>query len=371
VLGGGAPVYNKPYTEPAYFQELKKFDINTISRPTDLKAVAKKIIQLPNIASKRWVYEQYDSMVGLANTSINEKSDAAVVRIDGTDTCLALTVDCNSRFVYADPYVGAMIAVSEAARNITCSGGMPSAITNCLNFGNPNKPEVYWTFVEALRGMGDACIKFDTPVTGGNVSFYNQSNDGGAVFPTPTIGMIGTMKHIDHKMTLHFKNEGDLIYILGETKNDINSSQYLVNIHKNENSSVPYFNLEEEYKLQSTLHKINEQKLAQSMHDVSEGGLFVTLLESAMSGAKGFEICYGTEIREDAMLFGESQSRVVVSIDSKNKENFEKLLTAHQLYFSLIGKVTKDSIQIKSENWGAVSEWATLYNTAIEKEIFA
>jgi phosphoribosylformylglycinamidine synthase len=171
VLGGGAPVYNKPYTEPAYFQELKKFDINTISIPTDLKAVAKKIIQLPNIASKRWVYEQYDSMVGLANTSINEKSDAAVVRIDGTDTCLALTVDCNSRFVYADPYVGAMIAVSEAARNITCSGGMPSAITNCLNFGNPNKPEVYWTFVEALRGMGDACIKFDTPVTGGNVSF--------------------------------------------------------------------------------------------------------------------------------------------------------------------------------------------------------
>lgn len=371
VLGGGAPVYDKPFSEPAYYQELKKFDINTVSIPTDLKSTAQQLIQTPNIASKRWVYEQYDSMVGITNTSINEKSDAAVIRIEGTDTCLAVTVDCNSRYIYADPYVGAMIAVSEAARNITCSGAIPSAITNCLNFGNPNKPEVYWTFVEALKGMGEACIKFDTPVTGGNVSFYNQSNDGGAVFPTPTIGMIGTMKHIKNKMTLHFKNEGDFIYLLGDTKNDLNSSQYLVQIHGIENSSVPHFNLNEEFALQQTLHGLNEHKLVQSMHDVTEGGLFVTLLESAMSGNKGFEICYGTELREDVILFGESQSRVIVSIQPEQKEAFENFITKANIPFSHIGKVTKDEIQIKSDNWGKVSNWAELYNTAIENEIFA
>ena len=371
VLGGGAPVYDKPYSEPAYFQELKKFDINTVSIPSDLKSTAQLLIQTPNIASKRWVYEQYDSMVGITNTSINGKSDAAVIRIEGTDTCLALTVDCNSRYIYADPYVGAMIAVSEAARNITCSGAIPSAITNCLNFGNPNKPEVYWTFVEALKGMGEACLKFDTPVTGGNVSFYNQSNDGGAVFPTPTIGMIGTMKHIDNKMTLHFKNEGDFIYLLGDTKNDLNSSQYLVQIHGIENSSVPYFNLDEEFKLQQTLHGLNEKKLVQSMHDISEGGLFIALLESAMSGNKGFEICYGTELREDVILFGESQSRVIISIQPEQKDAFENFITNANIPFSHIGKVTKDTIQIKSDNWGKVAAWAELYNSAIEKEILA
>ncbi len=371
VLGGGAPVYDKPFSEPSYYQELKKFDINKIPVPTNLKETAQKLVQTPNIASKRWVYEQYDSMVGIANTSINEKSDAAVIRIEGTETCLALTVDCNSRYIYADPYVGAMIAVSEAARNITCSGAIPSAITNCLNFGNPNKPEVYWTFVQALKGMGEACIKFDTPVTGGNVSFYNQSNDGGAVFPTPTIGMIGTMKHIDHKMTLHFKNTGDLIYLLGDTKNDINSSQYLVQIHGEENSSVPYFNLDEEFLLQQTLHTINAHKLAVSMHDVSEGGLFVTMLESAMSGNKGFELCYGEEIREDASLFGESQSRVVVSISPANKEAFEKMLADAKLAYMHIGKVSDTNIQVKSENWGPIHEWAALYNNAIEKELFS
>jgi phosphoribosylformylglycinamidine synthase len=366
VLGGGAPVYDRPYSEPAYFQELKKFDINSIPVPTDIKAIAEKLVQLPNIASKRWVYEQYDSMVGIANTSINIKSDAAVVRIKGSNTCLALTVDCNSRYIYADPYVGTMIAVSEAARNIVCSGGAPSAVTNCLNFGNPYNPEVYWQFVNAIKGMGDACKRLDTPVTGGNVSFYNQSEDGGAVFPTPTIGMIGVLEHIDDRMSMSFQNEGDYIYLIGTSRNDISSSQYLVNILGQEKSSAPYFDLDEEHALQQLLMQLNKEKLVRSMHDVSEGGLFITLLESAMSAKLGFEICYGDEIREDAYLFGESQSRVVVSVDPLLKLPFENFMKRSATPFEHIGKVTMDTVQLKSSNLGSTSDWANLYNNAIE-----
>ncbi len=366
VLGGGAPVYDKPFAEPAYFSELKSFDIHSVALPNDLLAAAKQLVQLPNIASKRWVYQQYDSMVGIANTNINDKSDAAIVRIKGVETCLALTVDCNSRYIYADPYIGTMIAVSEAARNIVCSGGTPSGVTNCLNFGNPNNPEVYWQFVNAIKGMGEACEKFETPVTGGNVSFYNQSNDGGAVFPTPTIGMLGLLKSIDSKMTLNFKEEGDFIYLLGTQKDDINSSQYLVHYHLREDSSCPYFNLDEEFLLQNTLQQINQAKLAKSMHDCSEGGLFITLLESAMTGEKGFEVCYGDSVREDAFLFGEAQSRVVVSISPEKKMEFENLLDAASLTYSFIGKVLDAQVQIKNSNWGHINDWKKLYDEAIE-----
>ena len=366
VLGGGAPVYDKPFSEPAYYSELKSFDIHSVALPSDLLAVAKQLVQLPNISSKRWVYQQYDSMVGIANTNTNDKSDAAIVRIKGVETCLALTVDCNSRYIYADPYIGTMIAVSEAARNIVCSGGTPSGVTNCLNFGNPNNPEVYWQFVNAIKGMGEACEKFETPVTGGNVSFYNQSNDGGAVFPTPTIGMLGLLKSIDSKMTLNFKEEGDFIYVLGKQMNDINSSQYLVHHHLREDSSCPYFSLDEEFLLQNTLHQINEAKLAKSMHDCSEGGLFVTLLESAMAGEKGFEICYGDLIREDAFLFGECQSRVVVSISPEKKMEFEKILDEASLTYSFIGKVLATQVEIKNSNWGHINDWKKLYDEAIE-----
>ncbi len=194
VLGGGAPIYKREFKEPAYFAENKKFKIESIEEPTDLKAVVKHLISHPNIASKRWVYNQYDSMVGTANMSTNAPSDAAIVNIKGTNKAIALKVDCNSRYVNADPEVGCAIAVSEAARNIVCSGGEPSAVTNCLNFGNPYNPEVYWQFVGSIKGMGKACIKFSTPVTGGNVSFYNQSSYEGPVFPTPTIGMLGILK---------------------------------------------------------------------------------------------------------------------------------------------------------------------------------
>ena len=198
--------------------------------PADLKAVAEQLVVIPNIASKKYVYVQYDSMVGAGNASTNAPSDAAIVVAKPTGKGLALTTDCNSRYVFADPYKGGMIAVAEAARNIVCSGGQPLGITNCLNFGNPYDPEVYYQFVNALKGMGEACRKFDTPVTGGNVSFYNQGPEG-PVYPTPTIGMVGLLDNVNEKMTLDFKAAGDIIFMIGTGSSDINSSEYLHKIH--------------------------------------------------------------------------------------------------------------------------------------------
>ncbi len=246
VLGGGAPVYDREFAEPTYLAEQAKFDVNTIEEPKDLIAVAKQLVQLPTIASKKFVFNQYDSMVGTGNTDTNNPSAAPVVWVKGTTKALAVTTDCNSRYVYANPKVGAMIAVSEAARNIVCAGGLPMGVTNCLNFGNPYNPEVYYQFKEAIIGMGEACVKFDTPVTGGNVSFYNQNPDG-PVFPTPTIGMVGLLENIADKMTLGFKQKGDIIYMVGQQQNDINSSQYLSKICGVHHSTAPYFDLNEEF----------------------------------------------------------------------------------------------------------------------------
>ncbi len=221
VLGGGAPVYHREYKEPAYFAEFKKFSIDTIPQPANYAEVGKSLLKLPNIASKRWIYEQYDSMIGTSTLTTNAPSDAAVVNIKGTKKAISITVDCNSRYVNANPEEGCAIAVAESSRNVVCSGGLPVAITNNLNFGNPYNPEVYWQFVNSIMGMKKACEKFGTPVTGGNVSFYNQSSDQGPVHPTPTIGMLGLLQNIDNHMTLDFKAPGDLIYLIGKSQNCI------------------------------------------------------------------------------------------------------------------------------------------------------
>lgn len=367
VLGGGAPVYEREYKEPAYFSENKKFNIDSVEQPDDLKKAAKELVQQLNIASKKWVYEQYDSMVGVANTSTNNPSDAAIVRIHDSTKSLAVTVDCNSRYVWADPLVGAQIAVAEAARNIVCSGGEPSGVTNCLNFGNPYLPEVYWQFVNSIQGMGKACEAFGTPVTGGNVSFYNQSTEGGAVFPTPTIGMIGVVEDKEIVMTLNFKNSGDRIYVIGEMKNDISSSQYLVTQHGIENSPAPYFNLETEVNVQNAVKELIYEQVVVSAHDVSEGGLFTTLLESAMAGGKGFEIETDEEIRKDAYLFGEAQSRVVVSVKASKEDDFLDIITKHDVEFANIGVVTSSLLFIDKERWGNIGEWRDLYDNALVK----
>ncbi|HXC06671.1 MAG TPA: phosphoribosylformylglycinamidine synthase subunit PurL, partial [Bacteroidia bacterium] len=275
VLGGGAPVYKREFKEPAYFAEAQKFKIEQVEEPKDLKAVAHFLLSYPNIASKRWVYNQYDSMVGTVNMSTNAKSDAAIVDVRGTNKALALTIDCNARYVNADPETGCAIAVAEAARNIACSGGEPSGVTNCLNFGNPYNPEVYWQFVGAIKGMGAACTKFSTPVTGGNVSFYNQSSFEGPVFPTPTIGMLGILQDKTNRMTLGFKNEGDIIYMIGDSHNCIASSEYLYSFHGIKNSPAPYFNLDEEYSAHQAVKALIKEKLILSAHDVSDGGLLI------------------------------------------------------------------------------------------------
>ncbi len=368
VLGGGAPIYHRETREPAYYAEYQNFDMDMVPCPEDLQSVAMELAGLPNIASKRWVYEQYDSMVGTKNRSTNEASDAAIVNVKGSKRAIAMTVDCNSRYVHADPEVGTMIAVAENARNIVCSGGVPSAITNCLNFGNPYNPEVYWQFVGAIKGMGKACEKFATPVTGGNVSFYNQTQIGNRiepVFPTPTIAMIGLVEDIKHVTTIPFKTKGDLIYMLGTSRDDISSSQYLVHHHGMEASPVPFFSLEEEYATLEQLKELIRKGVIASAHDVSEGGLFIALLESAMQGGLGFDITTDVEIRPDAYLFGESQSRIVVSVSPENEESFIDLMMLNGVEFDLLGHVTKGAIRVDDEDWGVVSDYAKPYQNAL------
>jgi phosphoribosylformylglycinamidine synthase len=369
VLGGGAPQYEREYKEPAYFAESKKFNIDEVPVPDNCAAIAKQLIALPNIASKRWVYEQYDSMVGTATMTTNRPSDAGVVNIKGTNKALVLTVDCNGRYVNADPEVGTMIAVSEAARNIVCAGGVPSAITNCLNFGNPYIPEVYWQFVGAIKGMSAACRRFETPVTGGNVSFYNQTvNEDGTtkpVFPTPTIGMLGVMEDKSYHMTLDFKYKGDLIYLLGEPTNDIASSEYLYNIVGVKNSPAPAFDIENEFALQSTIKTLIRKHLINAAHDVSDGGLWVALAEMAMPSQLGFDIETPLEFRKDAFLFGESQSRVVVTVAEADKDAFLDFVAESNVPLMLLGHVTKGRMTIDEEEFGSVEEIASIYNNVI------
>src|SRR5690606_37975466 len=295
VLGGGAPVYIRERKAPASIAENKKFRTDMVPVPQDLEQVAYELLASPNIASKRWVSEQYDTMVGTANMSTNAPSDAGLVLLkEGAgNKALAVTVDCNARYVHADPYVGTMIAVSEAARNIVCSGGEPAGVTNCLNFGNPYDPEVYWQFEQAIKGMSEACVELKTPVTGGNVSFYNQSLIDGkevAVFPTPTIGMVGVVEDIGKRMTLAFQSKGHLIFLIGKVTEDIASSEYLVKHHNVCSSPAPYFDLKEEHVVHVVVSHLIKRGLITAAHDVSDGGLWATLVEMGMPNGLGFDI---------------------------------------------------------------------------------
>lgn len=372
VLGGGAPVYDREYKEPAYYQEFKKFDISQVPEPKDIVSVARQITGLPNVASKRWVYEQYDTMVGNYNLSINQPSDAGVVALRGSSKALALTVDCNSRYVYADPKVGAMIAVAESARNVVCAGARPLAITNCLNFGNPYDQEVYWQFVGTIAGMREACEAFGTPVTGGNVSFYNQSTIAGedrAVLPTPVIGMLGIIEDSSKRMGLSFLHKGDMIYLLGASRDDISSSEYLVNCCGIKSSPAPYFNLSEECMVQSVVSELIDLELVESAHDVSLGGLFVTLLESSMQHDLGFDITSDAEVRLDAFLFGESQGRVVVSVSGDKEGSFIDFMMEQQVPMHALGHVTKNEIRVDDVSFGFVHDYKELYDNALQRMV--
>lgn len=366
VLGGGAPVYHRDYKEPVYFQEFKKFNIDDIAIPEDLRDVAQHLIAHPNIASKRWIIDQYNAEVGGLNLTANQPCDAAIVSIEGTNKAIALTVDCNARYVNADPKVGTAIAVAEAARNIACAGGEPSAITNCLNFGNPYNPEVYWQFVEAIKGMSEACLKFNTPVTGGNVSFYNQSSDDKAIFPTPTIGMLGILEDVSTMMTIDFKAKDDYIYLIGESVNDISSSQYLASYHKVAASPAPYFDMDKEYETHQVIKSLIKDKLIVSAHDVSDGGLYITLLESAMPNNFGFAIATDSEIRKDAFLFGEAQGRIVVSVKPENQDLFVETMAASNTDFTYLGVVANSGNVVDDEMYDTTAHAKSIYDHVLQ-----
>jgi phosphoribosylformylglycinamidine synthase len=368
VLGGGAPVYVRKQKQPAYFKKINKFDLKTVREPENLKSAARKLWSSPNIVSKKWITRQYDSMVRTGTMTTNRPSDAAVVHVKGTNKAIALSTDCNAAYVHANPYVGAMIAVAEAARNVVCAGATPVAITNCLNFGNPYNPEVYYQFAEAIRGMGDACRKFETPVTGGNVSFYNQYTHKGKtipVYPTPTIGMLGILEEVDAIMTMDFKQPGDIIYLIGTQRSDLGCSEYLRQVKKITLSNCPYFDLEEEYQLHQCLRQLLQEKCLQSLHDISEGGLFVALMESALPRELGFKIQTTGKIRKDAYLFGESQSRAIATVKSDQQTQFEQLMKHNKFPFELLGNISGDSVFVNDENWGNLKSWKKTYDNTL------
>ena len=374
VLGGGAPVYEREFIAPDYYVNAPAFDINAIAEPDDLKEVADFLTTHPNIASKRWVYEQYDTMVRTNNMTTNHQADAGIINIKGTNTALAVSVDCNSRYVNADPEIGAMIAVSESVRNVACSGAKPLAITNCLNFGSPYNPEAYWQFVMAVKGMGKACRKFNTPVTGGNVSFYNQTTIAGKtepVFPTPTIGMLGILEDKTTQTGLAFTRKGDAIFLIGNVMNDIASSEYLYSYHQIKNSPPPAFDLDTEFKLLQVISQLTQSRLVESLHDVSDGGLYIALLESAMPNKLGFDITTAAEVRRDAFLFGEAQGRVIASVAPQNFQAFIDMLVEMDFPFTTLGHVTKGEIRIDDLPFGFVNDAKKLYDEAIEKLVEA
>ncbi|MBL1214416.1 MAG: phosphoribosylformylglycinamidine synthase subunit PurL [Ignavibacteriae bacterium] len=370
VLGGGAPVYYRETKFPDYINELRDFNFNSIKEPISIEDAFEKVFSSPNIVSKKWVYEQYDSMVR-TNTIVGPGCDSSVIYLKGTNKALAANTDCNARYVYLNPKEGTKIAVAESARNIVCSGGEPLAITNCLNFGNPYKPEVYWVFKEAIEGMGEACRFFDTPVTGGNVSFYNESPDA-AVYPTPVIGMVGLIENIDHVTTSYFKNEDDLIYVLGDDFEELGGSEYLNVCNNIVSGDAPKINLQTEKELQSFLLSSIQKGMIKSAHDISEGGILTALAECCIINENnpiGADVNIPIKSREDFSLFSESQSRVVVSVAKEDKEKFEKAAGESSTPFYFIGKTGGSSLKVNEKFEFALNKLAALYYNSIAEKM--
>ncbi|MBI5467618.1 MAG: phosphoribosylformylglycinamidine synthase subunit PurL, partial [Deltaproteobacteria bacterium] len=348
-LTDDAPVYDRPSKRPEWQDSVNDFDKHRVAEPEDYNPVLLKLLQSGNIASKEWIYRQYDHMVR-TDTVVCPGSDAAVVRIKGTKKAIALTVDCNSRYCYLDPFKGAAIAVAEAARNLAVSGAKPIALTDCLNFGNPERPEVMWQLKEAVMGIREACLKLGVPVIGGNVSLYNETS-GVSIHPTPTIGMVGLIEDLKKHTTQWFKNEGDVVVLLGSPSSaKLDGSEYLKVIHGLE-KGAPDIDLDIEKNIQDACLKAIEAGIIESAHDVSEGGIAVALAECCLnpSGVIGAVVGIGEEWRADESLFGEAQSRVVVTIKDKDFGRLEKICKAHSTPCEPIGRVKGASLVIGEE----------------------
>lgn len=348
------PVYNKPSSVPAYYIENEKIDTLRYEEVSDLTGALKKVLSSPTVSSKAWVYDQYDYMVR-TSTAVRPGSDAAVVTVHGTRKGLAMTTDCNGRYVYLDPEVGGKIAVSEAARNIVCSGAEPLAITDNLNFGSPEKPDIFWQMEKAVDGMAEACTVLGTPVIGGNVSLYNE-NAKGAIYPTPVVGMVGLVHDTDHITTQGFKKEGDVILLLGDTHAELGGSEFQYAVHGLTEGRPPQLDLEVEKKLQEAVLGAIQKGLVQSAHDLSEGGLGVALAESCISGGIGASVSFTTDLRGDVALFSESQSRILLTADQAQAEELEAFVRNSGVPVQVIGRVTGSNLKLELNGTSAVDE---------------
>ncbi len=368
VVGGGAPVYYREYRKPEYIDILSKQDLSNLPEVSNLNSTLIKLLSSPNITNKSYIYHQYDYTVG-TNTVIKPGYDAAVLRIKKTNKAIAVKTDCNGRYVYLNPKRGTMIAVAESARNVACTGATPISITNCLNFGNPYDPEIYWQFKEAIEGMKESCEIFETPVTGGNVSFYNESKEF-TVYPTPVIGMLGLIDDLKFITSSNFKEENDLIYLLGETKNEIGGSEFLKIIHNKVAGEIPQIDLRFEKKLIDTLLGLIHQQLIKSAHDVSDGGLAVALAECCVmhkNNPIGAEINLDFSFRKDFYLFSESQSRIIITIKPENQTQLEKILLEKEIPFSKIGRVGGKYLKINRDIELNLAEIVDAYYNSFEK----
>ncbi len=368
-LADDGPRYERPYQPPAYQDMLTNLNYDVLPDVKDANVALLALLESPTIASKRWVYEQYDHMVR-TNTTVRPGSDAAVVRIKGTNKAVAMTVDCNSRYCLLNPYEGARLAVAEAARNLVCSGAVPIGLTDCLNFGNPERPEIMWQFVMAIEGMKDACEHFQIPIVSGNVSFYNETN-GLSIYPTPMLGMVGLIDDVERSMTQWFKQEGDEILLLGSSREDLGGSEYLKVVHAREQGSPPYLSLTAEKALHDCVLSLIQNGFLRSAHDCSEGGVVVALTESCISGP---ERTFGAvvrlnrgRLRKDAVLFGESQSRVVVSAKPVDRQAILSEARRFGVPVEVIGAVSGERLVVSVGEEGSMEQVidqpvATLYD---------
>lgn len=346
-LSNNAPVYDRPYKKPEYIEDLRSFSPLKLKKIDDLNTCLFNLLNSPNIASKRWVFEQYDYMVR-TNTVVIPGSDAAVIRIKESRKGIALSSDCNPRYCYVNPKKGGSLAVVEAARNVAMSGAKPLAITNCLNFGNPEKPEIMWQFVEALEGMKEACLALDTPVVSGNVSFYNET-EGKSVYPTPTIVMVGAIDDVKNTLKSSFKSFNSHIIVIGKDKYEIGASEYLKVCHNLVAGDAPEVELDAEKKLIDFMVDASGRKLLNSAHDISEGGFAVALAEMTFENEIGCEVSFNEDVRDDFLLFSESQARAIIEVSSLNLEKVEELLKKYGLFYMIAGKTVGNFISIRNK----------------------
>lgn len=361
-----APEYQPESSKPSYIDDLTKIDTDHLDEPTDYEETFLNVLTAPDTASKEWVYRQFDHMVR-TNTVVRPGSDAAVLRIKGTDRAIAATTDCNSRYCYLDPRSGTRSAVAEAARNLTCIGAEPLALTDGLNFGNPEKPEVYWQFSEAMKGMKEACEALETPVIGGNVSFYNES-ESHAIYPTPIIGMIGQISDLDHVTTVSFEQPGDTIILLGETHLDLGGSRYLYNRTGTIDGHPPSIDLNREQEIQQCCRRLIRNGYVQSAHDCSKGGLIVTLAESCMPEELGIQVDVDPDMRLDHYLFSETPSRIVISVPEDQKSAVQEEIEVFDLPYTVLGNVQSDRFAINGVIDLSVEKMHSNWSNAIEKE---